>query len=469
MSFGISVGDLTVISKLVVDITGSFKSAPSEYQSLLHELQTFSKIIDHLKNISLACSTPDDTQELLRNALASCHAKLEAFLASIKMYDSSIGADPKANAFKKSLHKFRWGLEEQGEARKMQEFLCRYTVVINNLLQKLSVDAISTGLSTLATGQKRIEGVVDDTHSSVSVVQSTVTRQEGMLSAMSLSIPNMIYAIARDFRVNWERLVQMVGTVNETTEHIYAILVQIRDSSASIDTRHTWFQDPVVIEYPFGIKFPVPSEYGCTLMGAVVFHKFMENEYGKGVNEDRIIEMFYSDDPDIPIKKTCPLLPGRTIIAAPVPYHRPFEYWTKYCPTCHMELDDVSLRIPESAFSNVPDYRTECNNCGLYFDRMRSGNKATGTEVHSVGFELMSPQIYVHLRYLRKIRTPISLSRTDDEQSVQDPREVVDLLKSCRVNRTEESLLMKTIFTRPLAIGCHRSPECVTVPLLAFV
>jgi hypothetical protein len=54
------------------------------------------------------------------------------------------------------------------------------------------------------------------------------------------------------------------------------VVLEIKGSLATADTRWTFFQAPLLVEDALGFKFPVPSEYDYELLNAIIKHRFLE-------------------------------------------------------------------------------------------------------------------------------------------------------------------------------------------------
>jgi hypothetical protein len=60
-------------------------------------------------------------------------------------------------------------------------------------------------------------------------------------------------------------LVDLAGKVWNSNLQILSILTKMQTTAPTIDSRHTWFQEPVRFEDAFGRIIPVPSEYGWSV------------------------------------------------------------------------------------------------------------------------------------------------------------------------------------------------------------
>src|SRR5215471_12868984 len=68
-----------------------------------------------------------------------------------------------------------------------------------------------------------------------------------------------------------------------STQQTYAIVLEIKKSIASVDTRWTFFQAPLVVEDALGFKFPVPSEYDYGLLENIIQYRFQTGDGSRDV------------------------------------------------------------------------------------------------------------------------------------------------------------------------------------------
>ena len=61
-----------------------------------------------------------------------------------------------------------------------------------------------------------------------------------------------------------------------STQQIYTIVLELKASVLSIDTRFTFFQAPVRVEATLGRVFPFPSEFSIEALDAEIRAKFKE-------------------------------------------------------------------------------------------------------------------------------------------------------------------------------------------------
>ena len=100
-----------------------------------------------------------------------------------------------------------------------------------------------------------------------------------------------------------------------STQQIYAILIEIKASVSSVDTRWTFFQAPYIIEDTLGFKFPVPSEYDFELLNNVLKWRLRNRTFYPEVEAGNY-ELSRSNKSDVIITKDTLLTPGASITMA---------------------------------------------------------------------------------------------------------------------------------------------------------
>jgi hypothetical protein len=110
------------------------------------------------------------------------------------------------------------------------------------------------------------------------------------------------------------RITNLVST-SVSTQQIYGIVLEIRSSLATVDTRWTFFQAPLTVEDALGFKFPVPSEYDYQLLDTIIKHRFSD---GPGSPEVKLgnYELFKTKDSKQVLSSSTRLLPGTNITMA---------------------------------------------------------------------------------------------------------------------------------------------------------
>lgn len=122
-------------------------------------------------------------------------------------------------------------------------------------------------------------------------------------------------------------------------QQVHTILLEMRNTNSTVDTRMTYFQVPFVVEDALGFKFPVPSEYDYDLINAIVRHRFKEGP-GSGDVIAGHCELCKMDKRSETITATTRLVPGTAIVMAIIV--EASNYNSASCPMLHCESSEAS-------------------------------------------------------------------------------------------------------------------------------
>jgi hypothetical protein len=93
------------------------------------------------------------------------------------------------------------------------------------------------------------------------------------------------------------------------------MLLEIKSSIGTVDTRWAFFQAPFVVEDALGFKFLVPSEYNFELLDKVIQWRFRDRDCFQDVQAGNY-ELFNSRNSDVIITSQTHLAPGTSITMA---------------------------------------------------------------------------------------------------------------------------------------------------------
>jgi hypothetical protein len=100
-----------------------------------------------------------------------------------------------------------------------------------------------------------------------------------------------------------------------STQQIYGVVLEIRSSTSSPDTRWTFFQAPLLVEDALGFRFPVPSEYNFELLDGIIRLRFKTGPGAQEVTGGNY-EIFETKNSRNVINATTQLLPGTRVTMA---------------------------------------------------------------------------------------------------------------------------------------------------------
>jgi len=100
-----------------------------------------------------------------------------------------------------------------------------------------------------------------------------------------------------------------------STQQIYTVVLEIRDSISMVDTRWTHFQAPYIVEDALGRKYPVPSEYDFAALDGLIHIWFRQGPGALEVSEGSY-ELLKSNRRSETVTAGSRLLPGTAITMA---------------------------------------------------------------------------------------------------------------------------------------------------------
>lgn len=93
------------------------------------------------------------------------------------------------------------------------------------------------------------------------------------------------------------------------------MVLDIKTSLLSPDTRRTFFQAPLAVEDALGFKFPVPSEFDYDLLDTIIKRRFKSGPGSMEVKAGNY-ELFKTKNSTEVVTATMRLLPGTAITMA---------------------------------------------------------------------------------------------------------------------------------------------------------
>jgi hypothetical protein len=123
-------------------------------------------------------------------------------------------------------------------------------------------------------------------------------------------------------------------------QQIYAVVVEIKATMTPIDTRHTFFQAPLLCEDALGFKFPIPSEWDYGMVENHIQYRFRAGIGSKSVQlgEWKLFKTKNSEDVITPFSR---LLPGLQITMAIM--LRPLLPRSENCPIWSCRSRETAL------------------------------------------------------------------------------------------------------------------------------
>lgn len=284
MSFGFSVGDFLAVGSLINDIVCSLREAggsKSEHQELVRELESLQQALSHLDKLQLGKSS-QTSLESIKYAAYSCRRPLEQFLGKIKKYEKSLGVWSQRSSLKSATDKLRWAFGEKDEIRKLQSYLNVHVGTINILLAEHGLETMDIDSKKAEADQLHVRARFDDTRKVIDWIKSSVSAQALAIQTTQSMLSKLCELVSGESITSWKSFGEMVAKMCVSTQQIYTVVLEIKDSLSLGNTSWTYFQAPLIVEDALGFKFPVPSEYDFELLDTIIKHRFLE---GPGSSE----------------------------------------------------------------------------------------------------------------------------------------------------------------------------------------
>ncbi|KAF2101331.1 hypothetical protein NA57DRAFT_34823 [Rhizodiscina lignyota] len=316
MSFGFSVGDFITAGELILKISKTLREAGgarSDFQELVRELGVLRKALQHLDR--LPTSTSSTSLDSIKYAALSCRQPLEAFLLKINRYEVSLGTHHNSRVIRRTVDKLKWEFVSKAEVQKLRGYLEIHVGTINILLAEHGLERMSI-MEEKAESEnlhirERLDGaraIVEGMKGDVSALFAAGRYSQSMLTQLS----NLITC---QFMPSWRSFTQKVTQVCVCTQQIYGVVLEIRQSLQTVDTRWTYFQAPFVVEDALRLEFPIPSEYDFGMIKNIIQYRFREGTGALQVRNGNYKLFRTEKDHDV-ITEDARLLPGTVITMA---------------------------------------------------------------------------------------------------------------------------------------------------------
>jgi hypothetical protein len=122
----------------------------------------------------------------------------------------------------------------------------------------LNVRLLTLGLTTLTMAKK--EASERDC-----LLQNGLKSQIALVTENSAKVETLYSLVTSQVVPQLQNLIGLAGKVWTTNLQIITFFSNLQNSQTRIDTRHTWFQEPLRFDDAFGRTIPFPVEYGWSV------------------------------------------------------------------------------------------------------------------------------------------------------------------------------------------------------------
>ena len=270
MSFGFSIGDFITVGRLISDIVLSLRDSRSEYQHLIDQLLTLQEVLNQV-----ACIDPPEELRITANIIKAtslrCETILTNFRDKVKKYDRSLGSNNSAGTVRNVERKLRWGASNKAaDVQKLQQELASYVGSINIALGIYNIRVSALEVKQAQEQRDRIEDGVRHTNQELQAVQdsvkvfnrSVVTNLLPQLQGISDMTGRILYVLTPDC-FNCSGISAKLGG-SAVIFGMEKLLTAWSAATPPPDIRHTWLQEPVMLNDAIGWAFVLHhSDHVC--------------------------------------------------------------------------------------------------------------------------------------------------------------------------------------------------------------
>ncbi|KAH8821955.1 hypothetical protein F5884DRAFT_769555 [Xylogone sp. PMI_703] len=274
-----------------------------------------------------------------------CQHPLQDFESRLKKYERMSRSDQskKGDVVKGWARKLEWNFCMPDEVQKLRAYIAAHMGSLNMRLTTL-------GLATMGVANTKAE-------QAGGLLQHSLEIQAVAVNENSHKLNSLYDLFAGRVVPQLQSLTELATKVWDSNLQIMNYFSKIQKASLAIDTRHTWFQDPIKLEDAFGRIIPIPVEYGWSTMQAVIRDRFISGPGHEKVQAGEY-ELFITEDTSqLVTKETASILrPGASITMAMLVGMYDFE--KDICPKPGCTSKDLA---------NTATGGMVCSKCKIWF------------------------------------------------------------------------------------------------------
>ncbi|KAG4428765.1 hypothetical protein IFR05_015753 [Cadophora sp. M221] len=236
MSFGFSAGDFIAGAKLIKDIITALNGAPElEYRGLELELYGLERALDELG------------QSGARGWAGSRCGLCEGSSADVQTSTRGVSREAEPGLRRK----VQWTLSMPDEIQRLRAYIAAHVGSLN--MRLLTLGLTSMAISERESRRREIE-------------LFNMLEQQALSTSQNSTQSGLIYKLVVQTII--PQLQNIAGLVGKVLLSNLQILAHVTNMNSSrVDSKHTWFQQPLRFEDAFGRVVPIPVEYGWSICG----------------------------------------------------------------------------------------------------------------------------------------------------------------------------------------------------------
>lgn len=251
MSFGFSVGDFIAGAKLIKDIITALNGAPElEHRGLELELYGLERALDELGHLEPGFGQEADVDSVKEAALL-CRYPLEEFREKLNRYRvwSQGGERNRMQVLQGLGRKVQWTLSMPDEIQRLRAYIAAHVGSLN--MRLLTLGLTSMAISERESRMREIE-------------LFNMLERQALSTSQNSTQSGLIYKLIVQTVI--PQLQNIAGIARKVLLSNLQILAYVTDrKSPRVDSKYTWFQQPLRFEDAVGRVVPIPVEYGWSV------------------------------------------------------------------------------------------------------------------------------------------------------------------------------------------------------------
>ena len=267
MASPLSAGDCIAIAKLIKDIVQGFsrsRGAAAEFQSLTTDLDNLHETLQAIA--AVAPNSDLNSRPLLQRIIHACQTMLKASEKTLKKYSPALAASRSQSILRTAFWKVLWIVSFRQEIGQLRGRVIYFVGLLNAQLiiqnsgeSNKHFRAVSRQIRTIQQGGNALSHAVENT-------RQKAESSRRAISAIGDLLSGELVTGTKNVQDDITLLVQGQDHLLQTVRGLQL--------SPQMDTKHTWFQQPIKFEDGLGDIWPFPSEFDFSDLLALLHSRF---------------------------------------------------------------------------------------------------------------------------------------------------------------------------------------------------
>ncbi|KAF4629073.1 hypothetical protein G7Y89_g9076 [Cudoniella acicularis] len=283
MSFGFSVGDFLATAELISNITSALRHASaSSYQELLLELHSLERALHEIEQLKCLPGQEAIVNSVKVAALV-CQHPLDEFAKELKKYEildiPTTSSSGTGHGPKRWMRKVQWEMKMEPKVKDLRAYISAHCLLIlRAYFKELITSRVNTTVISPKSGQEvsNLQVKANEIYEQILLTREDNNKHASGLANIQSMFQRFSGLLTWEILTHLKAIFQLAGSIYWSNLQIMRFITKIQSTyqKPSIDTRHTWFQEPVRFEDALGRIMPVPSEYNWNKLEAIILDQF---------------------------------------------------------------------------------------------------------------------------------------------------------------------------------------------------